>query len=161
MWNWIADKLIERAKRTPYAHLYHADGSAYMKRYWLLGEDFKWPFAVRIHHICTPDYDRHMHDHPWSFVSVVLRNWYIEHRPLTISPCFGDQVEDFYITSRRTGSIAFRRATDRHSIHVVPAGGTWTLFISFRKVQWWGFYTPKGKIYYRDYESVHNMGVTR
>lgn len=157
MWNWLVDRLIEFAMRTPYTHLHHADGTPYMERYWLIGDDWKWWFAVRIHHICTPDYDRHLHDHPWSFVSVILRGWYIERRPLSIAPCFGGQEEDYYTTSRKAGSVAFRRATDRHSISIVPAGGAWTLFISFRKVQWWGFYTPGGKVYYRDYQSVHNM----
>lgn len=32
----LVDRLIARAKRTPYFHLFHDDGTPYMERYWLL-----------------------------------------------------------------------------------------------------------------------------
>lgn len=183
---YLATWLINRAKRTPYFHLHHADGSLYMERYWLVPfpdtnvagcfvarwwQPLIWllqrlDIAARIHCIHTPDLDRHLHDHPWSFISVVLRGYYVEQRPITIKPCFDDEVnpflgyrEDVELTrpgARRQGSIAYRRSTDRHCISYVPMDGVWTLFITFRKVQWWGFYTPKGKVYWEDYESVHN-----
>jgi hypothetical protein len=98
----IADWLIERAKRTPYFHLHHGDGSLYMERYWLVPfasdkegcraatwrEPLTWLLqrlgvAVRLHVIHTPDLDRALHDHPWTFVSLVLRGWYREERPTT------------------------------------------------------------------------------
>jgi len=60
---------------------------------------------------------------------------------------------------RRPWSLAFRRATDRHRITVVSPG-TFTLFVTWRKVQWWGFYTPAGKIFWRDYPSCHAAGQT-
>lgn len=71
---WLATGLIERALRTPYFHLYHADGSLYMARYWLrrhAAGSSAW--AARVHYLATPDEDRHLHDHPWDFVSIVLR----------------------------------------------------------------------------------------
>lgn len=180
----LATWLIARAKRTPYFHLHHADGSLYMERYWLvpsrayekepdsrystLCKLHKRPFgwllqrfgvSVRIHRLHTPDLDRHMHDHPWPFVSVVLRGFYVEARPRQIEPAFfGDvhTVESMQMRVRGTGSIAFRRATDRHSILSTSVGEVWTLFITFPKRQWWGFYTPSGKVHWKDYESVHN-----
>lgn len=40
---------------------------------------FKTPlFAVRLHWIHKEDPDRDLHDHPWGFVSFVLRGWYKE-----------------------------------------------------------------------------------
>lgn len=181
--NW----LIARAKRTPYFHLQHADGSEYMGRWWLVPYQYGHPLdcwrnplgwllqqfgiAVRVHHIATPDLDRALHDHPWDFISVVLRGGYLEARPVTISPCFdftadpqmypgrvcyaGPGGEAVTHTERLAGSIGYRRATDRHRI-VAVRPDTYTLFITFRKVQWWGFYTPMGKVYYRDYASAHN-----
>lgn len=175
--NW----LINRAMRTPYFHLYHEDDSLYMRRFWLVPFHTtadkepgcyvaKWwrnplvwllqrfDIAIRVHHICTPDLDRAMHDHPWDFVSVVLRGWYAEARPLYpdgFETCIpGEELRR--LTYRNSGSIAYRRATDRHRITMVSEGGVWTLFITGRKRQGWGFYTAKGKVPYNEYESVHN-----
>lgn len=172
----LTDWLINRAKRTPYFHLQHGDGSEYMARWWLVPyrhlhalawwrNPLGWllqqfDIAVRVHHIATADLDRALHDHPWDFISVVLRGGYLEARPRNISPCFeGHGTEDSFYTERCTGSIGYRRATDRHRIISVKPN-TYTLFITFKKVQWWGFYTPMGKVYYRDYASVHNKDAT-
>lgn len=157
MLNWLVEKLIKFAKRTPYTHLYHEDGSVYMERFWLVPVDWKWPFAARIHWIATPDHDRHLHDHPWAFLSLILWGSYIEARPVTVQPCFEGEREVVNVKLRRRWSLAFRHATDRHYIPAVSPGGVWTLFISFKFVQWWGFYTPMGKVYYRDYHSVHTL----
>lgn len=173
--NPLSRYLIRRAERTPYTHLLHTDGSPYMMRYWLVPYGFDNPvspwrrplawllqrfdIAIRVHHICTADLDRALHDHPWSFLSVVLHGFYIEKRPIKISPCFFEHYSDDFhgtyergaFTFRKCGSVAFRHATDRHRITDVCSGGVWTLFITGPQRQWWGFYTPKGKIYYRDY----------
>lgn len=156
----IADKLIERAKRTPYMHLWHADGSLYMERFWLrpYSED-RQGYAARVHHIATEDYDRDFHDHPWDFLSVVLRGGYLEARPYGTEPDFsgGDGGERCRYIERRAGSIAFRRATDRHRIVAVEPD-TWTLFFTGPKRQWWGFYTPTGKVHWKQYETCHAAG---
>lgn len=180
----IIDWLIALAKRTPYSHLYHGDGTVYMRRYWLMprfmlklveqdciddGDEFApgyyelkpWArrlFSFRLHQIVTQDYDPHFHDHPWSFVSLVLRGGYMEHRPVSIEPCFlsRDEREDHYPVWRGPGDIAMRRCVDRHRISFVDKD-TWTLVALGPKRHWWGFYTPAGKVYYRDYPSVHSM----
>lgn len=152
----VVDLLIERARRTPYWHLYHGDGSLYMGRYWLKPHsDRRDRWAARVHHIATPDVDRHMHDHPWDFLSIVLRGGYTELRPLGAERCFEGEEEASYAVTRRAGSIALRRATDRHRIiSVLP--DTWTLFITGPKRHWWGFHTPAGKVHWQDYVSSHN-----
>lgn len=146
--------LIARAARTPYLHLYHADGTAYMRRFWLLRTRF---LSIKLHHICTPDYDRHMHDHPWSFISVVLRGWYVERRPEFAAPTFTlEGREFFYPVARRAGAIGFRKAGDRHLVSEVSPGGVWTLFIHFAKARSWGFHTEEGWVHSREYASVHD-----
>jgi hypothetical protein len=155
----LVQALIERAMRTPFLHLLHADGSVYMERYWLrpyiLHDRSRW--AARIHHIATPDWDRDLHDHPWDFVSIVLRGGYVEARPLD------QQVRDFSAADggercryvfRGPGSVAYRRAKDRHRI-VFVAPDTWTLLISGAKTNSWGFHTFFGKVPWREYESAH------
>lgn len=152
--NFIAKAIIRLAQRTPYTHLFHADNSLYMGRWWLF--QTRW-LNARVHRIATPDYDRHFHDHPFSFVSIILSGWYIEERPVSVDPCFVPNwdFEASIPTMRKCWSIAFRRASDRHKIANVPRGGVWTLVFLFPKKQWWGFYTRKGKVFWKDYESVH------
>lgn len=162
----FADRLIARAKRTPYWHL-GEDGS-YMERYWLVpykrasvdgdaqgcGPVSPWRrplawilqqfgIAVRVHVIKRPDNQRHFHDHPWHFASLVLRGWYIESRP-----------GKFYNKhqARTAGSLAFRRASDWHRISSVPTnGGVTTLFITGPIAQRWGFLVDGKKILSTDY----------
>lgn len=153
---WVAESLIQRALRTPYFHLYHADGTLYMARFWLRPHaPSKRAWAARLHHLATPDYDRHLHDHPWDFISIVLSGGYKELRPAGIEPQFEGEEERTHLVDRRVGSVVYRSCTDRHRIvSVLP--DTWTLFITSPKRQWWGFYTEFGKVHWRDYESVHN-----
>lgn len=150
----LCDRLIAIAILTPYTHLYHADGSAYMRRYWLFQSRF---LSIRLHEICTHDFDPHMHDHPWPFVSLLMRGGYLELRPVSRNPCFDGNTEADYITIRVPGTIVFRRATDRHRIaSVLPR--TWSLFVTGPIAHWWGFYTPAGKVHWELYSSAHIDG---
>lgn len=166
----LASWLIARAKRTPYFHLHHADGTLYMERYWLVpyrsqivGPDnigcytAKWyrqpvtwllqrlGIAARVQLICTPDTGRDKHDHPWPFISMVLFGFYCER-----TPC-DEPTELDNFNFRRQGSIVYRSTTFRHRISSVSHGGVWTLFITFRRQQRWGFFTSRGWVPSRDY----------
>jgi hypothetical protein len=37
--------------------------------------------GIKLHHILRSDEDRDCHDHPWSFLSIILAGGYFEHRP--------------------------------------------------------------------------------
>jgi hypothetical protein len=51
------------------------NGELYLTRLTL----FKTPwFSVKLHWIHKADPDRDLHDHPWSFASLILRGWYKE-----------------------------------------------------------------------------------
>lgn len=52
------------------------DGKLYLSRLNLITTPW---FSVKLHWIHRPDPDRHMHSHPWSFVSFVLRGGYEEY----------------------------------------------------------------------------------
>ena len=181
---WIADKLIARAVRTPYSHLKREDGEIYMYRYWLV--PFTTPtqsgpagvgpvpwsrpiarllqladISIRVHHIAGEDRDRHMHDHPGAFVSVILRGWYVERMPLKLTVGMGahwnGEVEFGRQRMRGQYSVTLKQAYDRHQITLVPEGGAWTLFIMFRRTNEWGFYTPRGKVPSREYRSTNRI----
>jgi hypothetical protein len=172
MLNRIADYLIERSKKTPYFHL---DG--YMNRYWLVPYVGKlagkhgcgyvswrkrpiarfiqcFGIAVRVHEILRSDSDRHMHNHPWKFCSIILNGGYQE-----VTPEAGRERSKKY----GAGSILFRTEKSRHRLvlnevltgefvdaghirvfQVKPVPVT-TLFITFRYVQKWGFFLDDGK----------------
>ncbi|HXI82093.1 MAG TPA: hypothetical protein VNM34_14900 [Verrucomicrobiae bacterium] len=84
-------------------------------------------FGVYLHAIREPDRDRHMHDHPWSFVSVVLRGGYLEERP------------DGRTGRRRAGSVCLRRAEDLHRVALLARRPTWTLVLAGWRRRSWGF----------------------
>ena len=100
--------------------------------------------AVRVHHILRSDRDRNSHDHPWPYLSIVLKVGYWEERYDDSGTC----------VSRRwhgPGSVIFRRAGSWHRLDI-PAGKTAvTLFITFKYRQRWGFNVGGKKISYRDY----------
>ncbi len=152
----VADMLIAKSKENPYFDLTHADGSLYMGRDWIHQYSNETEFGSRVHHLATPDIDRHLHDHPWDFVSIVLKGGYTEIRPAVgmAGEWDEDGAEPTYPTVRTVGDIAFRRAEDRHRIISVEPD-TYTLCITGPKKKSWGFYTPEGFKGWRDYCSVH------
>lgn len=97
-------------------------GRVYMRR-WFVNTPLG---SVRLHHIVTSD-EPAFHDHPWSFVSLVLRGWYVETH------------HDGVRTHRRWLSLAFRSARELHYISAVPPGGCWTLVLTGRRRRRWGF----------------------
>lgn len=146
MQNDLADKLIERAKQNPYFHL---DG--YMERYWLTPFDPDASSNIRIHRILRSDDDRAMHDHPWPSTSVILKGGYWEVMPLRQDQ---DPKLDMILFTRewrQAGDVVQRNAYTRHRIVMPENQECWSMFIMGRYEQKWGFYTPEGKVYWRDY----------
>ncbi len=52
------------------------DGELYLTRLNLIATPW---FSIKIHWIHRPDPDRDLHDHPWCFISLVLRGGYEEY----------------------------------------------------------------------------------
>jgi hypothetical protein len=149
----IADRLIWKARKTPYFHL---DG--YMNRWWLFngysrGEDgemhkrFEWLPSVRVHHILREDHDRVPHDHPWAARTIILRGWYDEVRAV-----FQDNkivADAFYF--RHRGDTATLKFNEFHTVTKVSPGGVWTLFFTWKYEGGWGFWVDGKKVPYREY----------
>ncbi len=138
--------ICERAFKDPYKHIYDKDGSLYMARWWVLRERSWFPWAIRLHHIGRPDNDRHLHDHPYDFRSVLLAGWYEE------LDVFGQ------LHMRWAGETYARRAQESHKIVTMSSGGAYTLFIYRyrKKSNPWGFYVPNHdgsvrKVHWRTY----------
>lgn len=89
------------------------------------------PFgSVRLHHWLKADDARAYHDHPWWFVTLVLKGSYTDQ-----NPAGADWLH--------AGSVRYRPALHRHTVFPSP-GGCWTLVVTGRKNRSWGFW-PDGK----------------
>jgi hypothetical protein len=111
-------------------------GNPYLLR-WILFRQGTKP-RVYIHHFMRSDDDRALHDHPWWFVSILLRGSYLEHGP------GGARV-------RRAPSIAFRPLDTRHRIELLRQP-VWTLFITGPRVRGWGFWCEDRFVPWRDFD---------
>lgn len=151
----LVDRIIERSQRTPYFHIAGEDG-VYMRRWWLMP---RWtlqaderghlmpkawmPVSIRIHHICRPDHDRDLHDHPFNYRTIILRGGYTEE----------DVFGRYHV--REPGDTAAATAQTFHRIAEVSTGGVWTLFIMGKRVNPWGFLVGGRKVHWRTY-----LGIT-
>jgi len=137
-WTWVQNKVFAYAFKRPYDQI-----GDYMQRWWLVPFDSKLPFAIRINHIKKPDADIELHDHPWDWRTIVLTGWYDE--------------EDVNgnIKTRMAGDTTGRRAEEFHRVTKVDESGAYTMFITFKYRNRWGFMTntPAGprKIYWKDF----------
>jgi hypothetical protein len=109
-------------------------------------------FAICLHWINSPDPEPYLHDHPVSFLSLILWGWYEEHRG-----------ERGIILRQRWWN--WIRATDRHTICEVAPRGALTLCLMGPKVREWGFHgvqlldgqlIPRdgASLYWKDYHHV-------
>lgn len=88
--------------------------------------------SVRVHHWLSADDDRAPHDHPWWFLTLVLRGSYDDMSPVAN----GSVIEHDVL---RAGSVRLRPALHRHT--VVPGEhGAWTLLITGPAARAWGFW---------------------
>jgi hypothetical protein len=147
----LVDAIIARARRTPYTHL-----AGYMERFWLIrigqrggGESGPYPLiGARVHHILRSDSDRHFHDHPWPFLTIILRGGYWELRPELNADGYVYRVVERW---HGPGSILLRRATDLHKLRLPEGKTTWTLFCTGPNAQTWGFWVGNRKVPWREY----------
>ncbi len=99
-------------------------------------------FGVYIHKFLRSDFERALHDHPWSFVAIILKGGYWEVHDQTID---GSEVK----SHRRPGEVLVRSAEWRHRVQLphrnvmddssecVPS---WSLCIAGRRCRPWGFF---------------------
>jgi hypothetical protein len=96
-------------------------------------------FSIRIHHWMASDDDRNFHDHPWWFITLVLKGSYTDMSPKG----------DFWM---KPGYIRFRPAIHRHTV-LVSAGGCCECYITLEprphycdRGNWIAKVFPSGKL---------------
>ncbi len=99
-------------------------------------------FAVCLHWIRKPDAEPYLHDHPVSFLSIILRGRYAEIRASGDGDV-GHRVHRWY-------NVVRARQTDRHRI-IFCRANTLTLCFMGPKTRDWGFHMPEGWVMWKDY----------
>jgi hypothetical protein len=158
----VTDWLIRRYAVPARAFPIIDDGELYMERFIIFNRgggsegsgnsepvQFPWlPFSIRLHRICRPDADRHLHDHPAPFRSFVLRGWY-EHEV--------DGMGDIEVNA---GDTYVMRKGLYHRIFAVPPQGVWTLVIFGKRDTTWGFLVNGRKVPYTEYLATKPKTLT-
>lgn len=113
------------------------DPTPYMIRWYLFDCRFG---GVMLHRFFRSDDDRDLHDHPWAFLSIILRGGYNEET--------SDGLKWY-----KPGSFLFRRADWAHAIRLRPGteGYVWSLVIKGPIKRQWGFYPPSGWVFWKNY----------
>lgn len=105
---------------------------------------------IYLHKFLHDDEDRALHDHPWWFISIMLKGGY-------------DEVVKGNRLTRYAPSIAFRQAVHAHRVvlHRVLDSQIvrpcWTLVITGRVVRDWGFLCPQGWRHWKEF-TAYNEG---
>lgn len=123
-------------------------GDPYLTRYTLLR--CPW-FAVRLHHFHRADSDACPHDHPWWFLSLVLRGGYAENIRQPDGAVKG-QVN-------RPGRLLWRPRNFAHTVTRLLRQECWTLVVTGKDRGKWGFFGKWGWIPWREF--VNASGKTR
>lgn len=82
--------------------------------------------SLRAHHWLGPDDDRAFHDHPWWFVTFVVKGGYTDKTP-------------HWVEHLRAPVIRRREAHHQHTV-VPDEGGAWTVMVTGPKTRLWGFW---------------------
>jgi len=123
-------------------------GADYMHRYYIFLKDRKWfPFNVTLHKIVKSD-DPIFHDHPWGYMTIILRGGYWEHTPV-----FNSRGQKFaeYSRWRGPGSIIIRNAQEYHWLELDEERPTVSLFFMGRQQRDWGFLKDNKWIQHEEY----------
>lgn len=93
---------------------------------------YRWRFEIRglgslrIHHWVGPDDDRAFHDHPWWFLTFILKGGYTD-----LNPGGGEHLH--------AGQLRYRPALHRHTV-IPDEGGCWTILVTGPRIRTWGFW---------------------
>lgn len=90
--------------------------------------------GVYLHKLCTPDPRDTLHNHPWSFLAIVLKGGYVEFVP-----------GDSYATSRHIKHVNWKPLKKSyHWIAELDSSPTWTLVFVGRRKRVWGYLDRDG-----------------
>ena len=129
----------------------------YLERYYVFLKDRKrFPFNIFVHKFLKSDPDD-VHDHPWPFLTIILRGGYWEWIP--VFNVRGAKIHE-YCVWRRPGSFRFAQANSFHRIELDPDVECWTLFIPGIKQRDWGFLVKNRWVQWQEYLNMRKSQQT-
>jgi hypothetical protein len=98
--------------------------------------DREWfPFNIFVHKFLKSDTED-VHDHPWPFLTIILRGGYWEWTPqFDAQGRKSGEVARWY----GPGSVRWAKASQYHRVELDPDVECWTLFMPGIKQRDWGF----------------------
>jgi len=124
------------------------DGELHFRRWRII--ETPW-FSIYVHGIYKADEDKHMHDHPWNYTSIVLRGFFSERIP---DPNRPNREECLVLGPSK---IVRRKAEQFHKIEQLHSPTVYTLFFTGRRRREWGYRTEHGWIDHKTYrKQKHN-----
>ncbi len=135
----------DEAGEKPYLHRF------YLFPFWGRNSDEArtFPLAIYLHHICMSDMDRHLHDHPWAFLSIILDGGYTEEVPHKTKG-----LPELSRNVRRRFSVALRKATALHRVRLHgDEEPIWSLVFAGPRIREWGYQTEDGWVDEKTYWS--------
>ena len=132
------------------------DGSTFLRRRGLTTDGVG---GVLLHRIDAPDPGLDLHDHPWSFASIVLRGGYTEEWG-RVTNAVPHDIRGRGFRSWGAGSIHRMPLNRAHRITAVKPG-TVTLVLHGPRRRRWGFFMPTGWVDWAgyDYEARRPVAV--
>jgi len=137
--NWILPKLF---KYRDILKEVEGQPSLYLRRYFLFRTKAFPNFRLFLHFINRSDDDRHLHDHPWDFTTLILSGGYREVIKLN-SKMNTERV-------MKPGMLRFNKAEHTHKVELI-SGPTWSLVRARKARRVWGFHTESGWVDWRSY----------
>lgn len=120
-------------------------GDLYLTRWRVLATPF---FNIMLHRIDGPDPDFHPHDHPWAFISLVLKGGYHE-KVVTPGPKSYLDTQEY----KHHKWFSFHKMPQGlyHKIIGLDGRPVWTLVLTGPRRSDWGFLTPTGHVPWKQY----------
>lgn len=99
------------------------DGKLHFRRWQILKTPW---FSIWLHGIYAADEDKHLHNHPWDFKSMVLKGSYIE------------ETQHGFITQKPL-KFNSRNGNSFHKIHKLLTPVVYTIFFVTKQKRQWGY----------------------
>lgn len=124
------------------------EGVVHFRRYRLLSTPW---FNLYIHQILHSDMEKHFHDHPWGFYSLILFGAYREYAS------YPPSYFAIHSTLFQAGNVAQHRREDAHHITLITPT-VWSFVLTTGRKHDWGYRTQHGWIDHQEYRKMKNEG---
>lgn len=160
----LGTRLIERAMRRRPDFIIGGEADAYLRRWWLIPRN---RFVnVYLHYFTRGDDDRALHDHPWPFISIMLRGQYLALTAKGVDPLTharmttAEREANTCFTLRQPGNVGFYLPTHSHRVELIDNAPCWTLVVTGPRLRNWGFWCKQGWVHWRRFTDPATDGAT-